>query len=1027
MENKRYWKSYEDLNNDPAFLQQVQNEKDVPTEEIFNDAFQSNRRDFLKFFGFTLGAATLTACAKTPVKYALPYVNNPTDLTPGIPNYYASNFFDGQDFMGVLVKTREGRPIKIEGNAQHPFTMSGVSARGQASVLGLYDGARLQDPQAKGQSTTWEKVDAVIPGLLAEVARSKKKIVVLTGTVISPSTKAAVAALAKEYATVEHVTYDAISSSGMLAANKQSFGKAVIPNYRFDNAEVIVGINADFLGTWLTPTRYTHQYAAGRRVSKEKKTMSRHYQFETNLSITGSNADYRMPIRPSQQGAVVLALYNAIAAKAGKATYNAPQLELAGNAISAAANDLWAKRGKALVVCGSQSAHTQTLVNAINEMLGSYGSTIDMAGHINLRQDVANEMAECISEMNAGNVGAVLVYGCNPAYTWHDAKGFETALGKVGLKVSFADRMDETAALCDYVLPDSHYLESWNDAEPMNGMVGLVQPTINTIFNTRQAQQSLLAWSGDKRSYYDFMRANWEKNIYPKAESKNGFENFWATTLHNGFAALDVNEKQPAFKGEVGVAANAVLQSAPVTGIELALYQKVGIGNGSMAQLPWLQELPDPISKAVWDNYVTINKKYADDNKLKTGDVVTVKIGDAEAIELPVYVQPGQARDTIGIALGYGRTHAGKAANGVGKNAYSLAPVIDGHWRCANTNVTITPTGKTYELALTQNHNTIMGRPIVKETTLGEYNKNPYSGNEEKFELLRNKNGEFITLWEKHEKNGHYWAMAIDLNACTGCGACVVSCQAENNIPVVGKDEVRRNREMHWIRIDRYYSWSGDATAQERETAAEFPDVVFQPMLCQHCDNAPCETVCPVLATTHSSEGLNQMTYNRCVGTRYCANNCPYKVRRFNWLDYANQDTYKTSEGRFLYNPAQDGELGRLVLNPDVTVRARGVMEKCSFCVQRLQVAKLEAKKEGRALRDGEANTACAQSCPAGAIVFGDLNDPNSAISKLYNTERNYHVLEELKTLSHISYMTKVRNRDEAPKPVTEPAEKEHA
>ncbi len=1036
---KRYWKSYEtkDLSPESLAAQDIF-VGDVPVEQLLaegvTNGLQSNRRDFLKFFGFSIGAATLAACNKTSVKYALPYVNNPTDLTPGIANFYASTLYDGQEATSVLIKTREGRPIKIEGNHQSPFSTGGVNARGQAIVLSLYDGARLKDPTKKDAPTTWEKADAEITDALAAIAREGKEISIVTPTVISPSTLAAIAAFKAKYPTAKHINYDAVSASAILEANAKTFGKAFIPNYRFDNAESIVSINADFLGTWLASTRYTRQYANTRRLGTNqhgdvKKTMSRHTQFESVLSITGSNADYRIPMRPSQEGAVALALYNAVAEKAGAPAYNAPKLEMAGNAISMAANDLWAKRGKALVVSGSQDVHVQVLVNAMNHLLESYGSTIDTATPLLTHQGMDGEMAALVAGLNEGRVGAVIFYGSNPIYTHPEAAALEAALKKATLRISLTDRADETAQQADYVLPDHHTLEAWGDVQPLAGHYGIAQPTINPLYNTRHAQESFLRWSGDKRDYYTFVKANWEKNIYPRF-GKAAFEAFWNQTLHDGFATAAPDDKGKQMgrakdaAAATGTAANAILQAPAVQGMEVVLYQKIAIGNGSMANSPWLQELPDPISKATWDNYLLVNKLDAEEKSLKMGAVAKITVGK-NTIELPVYIAPGQARGTVGIALGYGRTHAGKAGNGVGKNAYPLASTLGGHIVWSNSGASLESTGATHDFALTQTHQTIMGRDIVRETTVSEYQKDPYSANTEKYELLKDKKGDFITLWEKHEKNGHYWAMAIDLNACTGCGACVVSCQAENNIPVVGKDEVRRSREMHWIRIDRYFSSSG-TDLKSMENSDEYPDVVFQPMLCQHCDNAPCETVCPVLATTHSSEGINQMTYNRCIGTRYCANNCPYKVRRFNWFDYANQDGIKMSEGRFSYNPAQEGELGRLVLNPDVTVRARGVMEKCTFCVQRLQAAKLEAKKEGRPLRDGEANTACAQSCPAGAIVFGDLNDPTSAISKLYNTERSYHVLAEVKTLPHISYMTKVRNRDAAAaKP--EQAEKAHA
>ncbi len=1009
MGQKRYWKSEADLRNDPEYVAKQFNEfgKDVPVEQLLAEGgtMSSNRRDFLKLFGFSLTAATLAACTKPPVKYALPYAKAPTDLNPSIPNYYASTVYDGQEALHVLVKTRDGRPIKIEANPESPLNR-GVSARANASILNLYDTSRLQGP-AKGESSiTWDQADSEIASKLAEIAASGAEIVVLTQSVISPSTQAAIDAFCAKFK-ARHVAYDAISTAGITEANAATFGQAQVPGYRFDRAEVIVSVGADFLGTWLQPTLYAKQYAETRRVSKDKRSMSQHIQFESVLSLTGSNADYRFPMRPSQEGALLLNLYNKIAQKAGAESYNAPTLELAGNSITMAADALWNARGKALLVCGSNDANSQIVVNAINMLLGSYGSTIDwgMATRLGSGSDAA--YGEFVERLKGGSVGAVLVMGANPAYS---DPAFAGALGKAKLSVNLGIRADETGALCQYHAPDSHALEKWDDAEIVAGVYSVSQPTIQTIFNTRAAQETLLKWAGVTGTYYDFIRATWMKATGLEKKPAE-FELAWQQALHDGFWIRSTETKAPKGSTErVAAAANALLQAKPSEGLELVLYQKVGIGDGTLANLPWLQELPDPVTKVTWDNYVTVAKHNATALGLKTGDMVKVE-ANGTAIELPVVVAPGQARDTIGIALGYGRTIGKKKSHEltVGQNAYPLVSRV-GSSRRYSSAATLTALGRSYELAITQDHQTIMGRgqDILRETTLAEFAADPFAGNKEKYDMMRNKEGEFINLWARHDKTGHYWAMAIDLNACTGCGACVVSCQAENNIPVVGKDEVRRGREMHWIRIDRYFSSSADNI----ESGAENPEVVFQPMLCQHCDNAPCETVCPVLATTHSSEGLNQMTYNRCIGTRYCANNCPYKVRRFNWWDYAGQDKLFPNGEKFPYNPVDD--LGRMVLNPDVTVRARGVMEKCSFCVQRLQAAKLEAKKEGRMVTDREVQPACANSCPSGAIVFGDLNDADSAIAKVYNTERSFHVIEQVKTLPHVAYHTKVRNKAKA-------------
>lgn len=1033
MEQKRYWQRVEDLKQDPALQAALQNEdRDIPVEEILdeNGSLRTNRRDFLKFFGFSVSAVALAACNQTPVKYALPFVQAPSDMVPSIPNFYASAFYDGQEVQHVLVKTRDGRPVKIEANPQSPLFGHGnnvtgaVNSRGVASILGLYDNTRLQKPTKGGVDLSWEKADAELAAAFAREAAAGRTIAVVTESVVSPSFAAAIAAFARKFPTVRHVPYDAVSASGILAANQSTFGKAVVPTYRFDRAMAVVSINADFLGSWLASTQYNRDWAIRRRVSRESAQMSKHIQFEATLSITGAASDERYPVKPSQEGLLALNLYNQIARKAGQSGYNAPALELAANSVSKSAELLWANRGKALVVAGSNDPAVQTLVNGINQMLSSYGSTIDIENPTYIRQGNDTEMAQLVADMAAGRVGAVIVHEANPAYSYADGNAFREALAKVPVRVALSSRADETASRCDYLLPDHHYLESWGDVEIQHGQLSVVQPGISAIFNTRSAISTLAKWGGAEADTYQFVRAFWDANV-------GKGDDYWSKTVHNGYtvdarpalaaqlsAVPRLNATRPGVS--LDAAANAAARSEG-NGIEVVLHEQHSIGNGKFAGNPWLLEVPDAISRIAWDQYVSINMNYAEKENIQTGDVLEISV-NGKTLALPALVQPGQARDTVTVHLGLGREgdKGGKAAEGIGQNAYPLAQLVNGTLRYSAAGATVKKTGNHIDLPFVQTSLTEAGRAIVKETTLAEYQQDPYAGNKERVQL--------VSLWEKHPKNGHYWAMAVDLNACTGCGACVVSCYSENNIPVVGREETKRNRQMHWIRIDRYYSSpapkEGDSF-DANQAAEEFPQVSFQPMLCQHCDNAPCETVCPVLATTHSSEGLNQMTYNRCIGTRYCANNCPYKVRRFNWFDYWKQDNRgrnrprltlneETMEGRdFEFNPTDD--LGRMVLNPDVTVRSRGVMEKCTFCVQRLQAAKLEAKKEGRRVRDEEVQPACAQVCPSGAIIFGDLNDKDSLIAKYYNTERSYHVLEDVKTLPHVSYMTKVRNTDAAP------------
>jgi len=1002
--NKKYWKGLEEYNNTPDFVKNNKNEfaEPLPIEDVLNEAGLSTvtpRRDFLKALGFGLGAVTLAACQSTPLKKSIPYLVKPEEVTPGIPNYYTSSF-NGQS---ILVKTREGRPIKIEPNPNAGEFNCGTDARAQASVLDLYDVSKLKAPafvkDGNAEETTWAKLDAFVKDGLTKAQASGKKIRIVASTVNSPSTNAVIAQFIAKYPAAKLVQYDAVSYTGIIQANQNSFGKAVLPKYNFDKADLIVSINADFLGTWISGEEYTSQYTANRNYkSLENKKMSRHIQFESGMSLTGTNADTRIPIKLSEEGPVLIALYNAItgAALPGATLGNNTT---ADKVVKLAAKELLQAKGKALVVCGSNDVSTQILVNAINAAISSYGTTIDLDNPCYLYAGNDAEFNGLVAEMSKGEVGAVLFLNSNPAYDFANVQAFKDALAKVTTKVSFSDRADETASLCDAVAINHNYLESWGDANAYEGYYSIVQPTIHPVFNSRQAEESLLTWAdAPVKEYYQFVRSNWESKMLP-AIGMN-----WEDVLDKGVVKVAAKPAGAySFTLSLTAVAASILNSSKALSkdIQLQVYENVPMRDGKLANNAFLQELPDPVSKVTWDNYVALAPKTAEGLKVSEFDVVTVKGSNGYSVDLPVLIQPGQAQGTASIAVGYGRTKVGKAGDNVGKNAFPFVSFVNGTMQYATT-VTITPTGATYELAQTQTHHSFEGRAVIKEASFKEYLKNPSAGNHKG-------DHKDYDLWDQYEKPGNSWVMAIDLNACTGCGSCIVACNVENNIPVVGRDEVRRRREMHWIRIDRYYSYEtpeGDVT-KEKEIAKlsdlDHVSVVHQPMLCQHCDHAPCETVCPVLATVHSSEGLNQMAYNRCVGTRYCANNCPYKVRRFNWFNYWNDSRFDN----YLNN-----EFTQLVLNPDVTTRSRGVMEKCSMCVQRIQAGKLEAKMEKRPLKDGDIKMACQEACSANAIIFGDANDPNSEVSKALRSERIYYVLEEINVKPGIGYMTKIRNTD---------------
>ncbi len=1071
--DKIYWKGTEELRNDPEFVKNAEREfaQNLPIKDAYGDnstASEPSRRDFLKLMGFSVAAVSLAAC-ETPVKNAIPYLNHPEEIVPGIPNYYASTYAKGGDYCAVLVKTREGRPIFVQGNDRSSLTKGKVNARATASVLSLYDEEKSKYPTKKGEQLAWDKADAEIKQALQAATGT---VYLVTNTIISPSTKAVIAAFKEKYSNVKHVTYDALSLHGMLEANRRYAGKAVIPHYDFSKAEVIVGIHADFLGNWLSEVEFSYQYAQTRKVSKDKAKMSRHYQFEPLMSITGAAADYRTPIRPSEEGLYVATLYNLIAQKAGAGSLGGVP-EVKHPNLTKAANDLWKAKGKSLVVSGSNDSNIQLVVNAINDLLGNYGTTLDLSRPCFQRQGNDEEMMQFVEALQNKSAAGVIFYGANPVYDHPMGAAIASALPNIKFSVSTADRLDETASLCTYNTPDKHYLESWDDAEPKKGFFSLTQPTIRTIFDTRQGQDSLLAWAEVEHDYQAHIKKTWQ-NLFAAQSKYNNFDLFWKHSLHDGvFEMSSVEGYVSLHEAAAPTEGEAATPDTDLSGVGSQLastYKKAGdewqlviyaphvLGTGADANNPWLQEIPDPISKVCWGNYIAIpeNQAMAEMGfRMSEGKTQMAAIEvNGEKYELPVVTQPGMPRNTAAIALGYGRNAelAGKvAAEAAGVNAFQMLKGKALRYAVFG-GVQVSNTGQETWVAQTQTHDTIMGRKtIVQETLLSEYKNNTFERYDPKIATSAGKvDPTSISLWDLngdgfkekeafrspeekakqeeidkltanqwskrtakasdvHEYPNHHWGMSIDLNSCTGCSACIVACSLENNVPVVGKLEVYRRREMHWLRIDRYYSSKTDNPKDYAalEEAAENPEVVFQPMMCQHCNNAPCETVCPVAATTHSSEGLNQMTYNRCVGTKYCANNCPYKVRRFNWFNYANNDEF---------DYYMNNKFGRMVLNPDVTVRSRGVMEKCSLCVQRIQAGKLQAKKERRQLQDGEFTTACASACPSEAITFGDLNNTESRVNQEIEPElegRAYNVLAEINTRPNVWYMMKVRNQDE--------------
>jgi MoCo/4Fe-4S cofactor protein with predicted Tat translocation signal len=1029
MSDKKYWQSFAELNDKERIQKLTQNEfgEDLPFEDLDDKGLldaKTPRRDFLKYLGFSTAAATLAASCETPVRKAMPYTNRPENITPGVAKYYASTYVQDGDVVPVVVKVRDGRPIKIEGNTLYPFTKGGTSARAQASVLDLYDMYRLPHPKRKTggafqEIPTFEQLDTQINNALTGLGGAP--VVLLTSTIVSPSTKQIIAEFLGKHPGSRHVQYDAVSYSGLIQANS---GK--VPAYQFDRAKVIVSLGADFLGTWLSPVEFARQYAVGRTINEKSPAMSKHYQFESYLSMTGSCADERFTHRPSETGQVALAL---LAAVGGQAP--APNIADANlrNAIQKVASDLKANNGAALVVSGSNDVNVQTVVAAINSAIGA---TIDAGSSLNNRQGIDADMINLVNRMNAGQVGALLIYGANPAYDYFDADKFKAGLAKVKLSVSFNEKMDETTELCQYSVPTHHYLESWGDAEPRPGQISFIQPTIYPLFKTRPFQTSLMKWSGNNTDYETYFRTFWSGRLGSQQALDKALQDgvLSATTTATTTTAAPVQTVGVPATGGLAAAISAITGSRQGGKTEVVLYQNVAMGSGTQGGNPWLLEVPDPVTRSSWDNYAMISTKKAEELGIDYKDIdfeyypdkpiVDITVGNKK-VSLPALVIPGMQPDTIAIAVGYGRSEAfAKATHGVGKNVYPLARLAGGNIEYFNE-ANVTKTGETYQVARTQVHNTYDGRTeVVKETSMASFKLHPDAYKEWREELHKDYapvSGDYRkegTLYGDHVQPGPKWGMSIDMNLCIGCHACVVACHLENNVPVVGKNEVLRYHDMHWLRIDRYF-------VSDEQNPDNLKAVVFQPMLCQHCDNAPCENVCPVAATMHNSEGINQMAYNRCIGTRYCANNCPYKVRRFNWGDYTGASTHGVlgpNSGTGKLDPVvhqMNDELTRMVLNPDVVTRSRGVMEKCSFCVQRTQEGKLKAKMENRPLGGDDVQTACAQACPTNAITFGNVNDKTSTVTKIreQNPQRLFYVLEQIHTLPNVSYLAKIRNTEE--------------
>ncbi len=974
LQGRSYWRSLEELAGTDEFCQWV--ERELPQAASLLSA-PVNRRDFLRLMGASLALAGLGACARKPAEEIVPYVETPEELVLGKPLHFASAFTLSGFATGVVVESHEGRPVKIEGNPQHPLSVGATLPFAQAAILDLYDPQRSQVVLQSGRISTWEAFMGPAGARMA-VQREKRGagLRILTGAVTSPTLGAQMRALLEALPDARWIQYEPVSRGNSRAAARLAFGQELDSFLHLDRAAVIVSLDADVLFSEPASLRYARDFSAARRVRGGRERMNRLYVAEPAPSITGSMADHRLAVRAGD----IAALAQALAARLGvKGSAGAGAQASASHAawLDAAAGDLSAHRGTSVVVAGeSQPPDVHLLAHALNQALGNSGKTSVLIEPAQERLEGRMEtLQELVSEMQEGAVESLFIFDANPVFTAPVDLRFAEALSKVPFRVHLGLNDNETAALCHWHLPKCHFLESWGDAKSYDGTVTILQPLIAPLYagRTEHEMVALLSGSGATSSY-DLVREFWRSRIQVK-----DFETWWRRVLHDGIVDGTGAVPKPVTvrpqsltTAEPVKAANTV--NAPDQALELVFRPDPTIWDGRFANNAWLQELPKPLTKLTWDNAALISPRTAQRLELQSGDIIELQAGN-NRVAAPVWINPGQADESVAVNFGYGRTRVGDVGRGTGFNAYVLR-TTEHPWFASG--LQIAKTGRRMELASTQGHHSMEGRALVRYGTLEEYLKDPDFVHE-----MGHEPPPELTLYPEFKFDGPAWGMVIDTNVCIGCNACVVACQAENNIPVVGKTEVLRGREMHWIRLDRYY-----------EGPAEDPQVLFQPVPCMHCEKAPCELVCPVAATVHSAEGLNDMVYNRCVGTRYCSNNCPYKVRRFNFFQYSDFDSPTLKLGR----------------NPDVTVRSRGVMEKCTYCVQRINRGRIEAKKDNRPIRDGEVVPACAQACPTEAIVFGDIHDPKSAVARLKQEPLNYSLLGELNTRPRTTYLGRLKN-----------------
>jgi MoCo/4Fe-4S cofactor protein with predicted Tat translocation signal len=997
---REYWRSLESLAETPEFKEFLHREFPQNASEWLDPV---GRRSFLKLMGASLALAGVSACTRQPDEEIIPYVRQPEEEVPGKPLFFATAMPMNGAGVGLLVESHEGRPTKVEGNPDHPSSRGATDLFAQASILGLYDPDRSRNITNLGDIRPFSAfATALQDPLRAQQASQGAGIRIVTETVASPTLDAQIREFLTRFPQAKWIQWEPAGRHNARAGSQLAFGEYVDAQYVIEKADVILSLDADFLCTGASGIRHSRAFASRRRLEGDQAQLNRLYAVESDPTNTGSRADHRLPLKASE----IEAFARAVASRVGVAGVG--EATLAGTAmrwIDPLVSDLQASKGRSLVIAGDgQPAIVHALAHAMNDTLGNVGTTVTYTQTAEAQPiDQRAALRTLVDDMNAGTVALLVIMSANPVYSAPIDLNFAAAMQRVALRVHLGLYEDETAALCHWQICEAHYLESWSDVRADDGTVTIIQPLIAPLYGGKSAHEVMAALNGNgDRSGYDLVRAYWSSpdsargagsvSASPPAAPASGgsrptsaaaapaganrasqFDRDWRQWLHDGVVP------NTAFAPKiVAISGNFAAQGAPrgsVPGLEAVFRPDPTIHDGRFANNAWLQELPKSLTKLTWDNAALISPGTADRLRLISGDVVELKQG-GRLLRIPVWLSPGQPSDTVTLHLGYGRTRAGRTGNVTGFDVNALrtfdAPdILQG--------VELSKTGESYALACTQDHWSLEGRNLVRVATKAQYDADP------KFaQKLEEGEGRQLSMyWQPYKYEGYAWGMTIDQNVCTGCNSCVVACVAENNVPVVGKAQVMNGREMHWLRVDRYYT--GDI---------ENPDTYHQPMPCQQCENASCEVVCPVAATTHSDEGLNDMVYNRCVGTRYCSNNCPYKVRRFNFLLYQDWDTQSLWPMR----------------NPDVTVRSRGVMEKCTYCVQRISQARIAAKLDERQIRDGEILTACQAACPTNAIVFGNINDPGSQVSKQKSSPRNYTLLAELNNRPRTSYLALVRN-----------------